>query len=72
MLWRTTTQNESVQCRMKAYNLEDLTSLEFPGEILHLNSEENGGGGGNVPGRGGSMGRGSEGDRMLLYSETEN
>lgn len=54
---------------MRAYNpkWEHTTkktwpSLEFPGEIFYLNSEESGGAGGGVPGRGSSMGSSSEGE----------
>lgn len=63
---------------MRAYNAkwEHITrktwpSLESSGEIFHLNSEESGGGVGSVPGGGSSMGSSSEGERVLLYLETE-
>lgn len=54
--WEHTTQNQSIQP-----GRPDL-GLESPGEIFYLNSEESGGAGGSVPGRGSSVGSSSEGE----------
>lgn len=63
---------------MRAYNAKwkhtarkTWPSLEFPGVVFYLNSEESGGYGGIIPGRGSSTDSSSEGERVLLYLETE-